>query len=71
MDCKVCGYVEAAHECDPADYPGVCNCYGSPDPEWEAAEWRRVRGEDQQHDRRQYSDAVWILTPYGPIDIGS
>lgn len=66
LECKQCGWVEAAHDF-PQDYEGVCRMYQSPNPAWELAEWKRLREpEDAQH-----TDAVWMLTPFGPIDIGS
>jgi hypothetical protein len=66
LRCKRCDWTESAHDF-PDDYKGVCKAYQSPDPEWELAEWERIRTPKE----RTYSDAVWILTPYGPIDIGS
>lgn len=66
--CKRCDYQETAH-LYPADYDGVCNHYQSPNKRAENAIWKAER--DEEAKRVPTSDAVWLLTPYGPVDIGS
>lgn len=69
LECVECGWQEAAHDF-PQDYKGVCRCYVSPDPEWEAREWEYIR-EKEMPRGAPLSDAVWMLTPFGVVDIGS
>lgn len=65
--CKRCDHQESEHDF-PADYPGVCQAYQSPDRRLERRIWK---SEDDAKPRGPISSAVWILTPTGFIDIGS
>jgi hypothetical protein len=66
--CTKCDHQETEH-LYPFENPGVCNHYQSPDQKGEDAIWKAERAENER--TAPTSDAVWLLTPYGFVDIGS
>lgn len=71
FECTRCGYREGAHDCPPEDYPGICNSYRRSRAEYNFD--RAAEKAKREADRKTIrpSDAVWLMTPFGPIDIGS
>src|SRR5262245_21159804 len=71
FECKRCGHQEATHAYRD-QYPGCCKRYVSPNRRLERKLWAEARGEGKSRKADgPINHSVWLVTPFGTIDIGS